>query len=327
VENGKTEDHSIVTPITMNNTSISIVPCKENVPSKENPVTADSSSYRMVALDLDGTLLGSDHQMADEQATYLRDLHSRGFTVCVATGRSLPSVYEHVKKMNIPVPIPVVCSNGARGLLCDSNESIQELFFDPVPEDVVMRSIRLGTELGYATQYYFENDIYTNQKTDRHWELTALYSKLTGSVINHVEDAFESLLSEGKLPSKLLILFDEKHIEEAKSAFGKEFGSEANIMCGAFDWFVEVLNPNVTKGHGLEKMCAKLGIPLEQVVAMGDGNNDLEFLQMAGKGIAMKNGKDAVKKAADEVMEWTNEQLGVMKTLKNMDRKGLLCFS
>jgi hydroxymethylpyrimidine pyrophosphatase-like HAD family hydrolase len=74
-------------------------------------------------------------------------------------------------------------------------------------------------------------------------------------------------------------------------------------------------------------MCAKLGIPLEQCVAIGDGSNDLEFLQMAGKGIAMKNGKDAVKKAADEVMEWTNDQHGVMLTLQNMERKGLLCFS
>jgi Cof subfamily protein (haloacid dehalogenase superfamily) len=314
----------------MNDTNISIVACKEDVPSKENPVTAAVTDlYRMVALDLDGTLLGSDHQMADEQAKYLRDLHSRGLIVCIATGRSLISVYEHVKKLNIPVPIPVVSSNGAHGILCDSNEPIQkkELFFDPVPEDVVRRSIRLGNELGYATQYYHGDDIYTNQKTDRHWELTTLYSKLTGSVINHVEDAFESLLSEGKMPSKLLMLFDEKHIEEAKSAFGKEFGSEATIVCGAFDWFVEVLNPFVTKGHGLKKMCAKIGIPLEQCVAMGDGSNDLEFLQMAGKGIAMKNGKDGAKKAADEVMEWTNDQHGVMKTLQNMERKGLLCFS
>jgi Cof subfamily protein (haloacid dehalogenase superfamily) len=281
--------------------------------------------YRMVALDLDGTLLQSNHTMADEQASYLRDLQRRGFTVCIATGRALPSVYEHVQKLNLPVPIPVVCSNGAIGLLCSPDLSTrQELFSDPVPLHLVQRAMRLGHQMGHATQYYFEDDIYCNQQNEMHYHLTGLYTELTGSQVHHVDDDFESLLSQGKLPSKILILFHSKHNAETFAAFTKEFENEATVVGGTYDWFVEILNPVVTKGHGLAKMCEALGIPMEQCVAMGDGDNDVEFLQMAGRGIAMNNARDVTKQVADEVMDWNNDEHGVMKTLQRLEQQGLL---
>ena len=229
-------------------------------PAEAAVVSADdmnmsTKTYEMVALDLDGTLLASNHRLDDEQAKYLRSLREeKNFLVTFATGRGASSVYEHVRKLNIP-ELPVVCSNGARGLICRADGSIkEELFYDPVPEEVVRRTVALSHKLGYAVQYYYEDDTYANQTTDRHYELTTLYSNLTGSIITHVEDDFEPLLRAQKLPSKLLVLFDESHHQEAQVEFKKEFGSDASIVCGLFDWFVEVLSPKVNKGEGLKKM-------------------------------------------------------------------------
>jgi Cof subfamily protein (haloacid dehalogenase superfamily) len=230
--------------------------------------------------------------------------------------------------LNIPGPIPVVCSNGARGFYYNASDlSKQELFYNPVSKSVVQQALRIAKEKGCAVQYYYEDSIYvTATADDVHRDLTALYSKLTGSVVVPVEDDFQSLLDQDHLPSKLLVLFAESSLSTAVEAFSKELESQATIVLGAFDWFLEILNPEVTKGHGLRIMCSRLNIPIEECIAMGDGANDVEFLQFAGLGIAMKNGKDATKKVADSTMEWTNDQHGVMKTLQRLDGQGLLCL-
>jgi 5-amino-6-(5-phospho-D-ribitylamino)uracil phosphatase len=173
-------------------------------------------------------------------------------------------------------------------------------------------------------QYYHEDETFANQKTDRHYELTTLYSKLTGSIITHVDDEFDPLLKAKKLPSKLLVIFDERHHEEAQEAFKKEFNGDASIVCGLFNWFVEVLSPQVNKGEGLKKMTKFLNVPTEKCIAFGDGANDLEFIQYSGKGIAMKNARDIVKAVADEVIDLTNDENGVSKTLQVMEEKGQL---
>jgi Cof subfamily protein (haloacid dehalogenase superfamily) len=300
---------------------------KEQCPVKENPAT-EGPLYRMVALDLDGTLLQSNHKMSDVQAAYLRSLHAQGFTVCIATGRSAPSVYEHLQKLNLPEPIPVVCSNGARGFYYNASDlSKQELFYNPVPKSVVHEALRIAKENGCAVQYYYEDSIYvTATGDDVHRDLTAEYSRLTGSMVLPVEDDFKSLLDQDHLPSKLLVIFDESFFSTAVEIYSKELESQATIVLGILDWFLEILNPQVTKGHGLRNMCSSLNIPIEECIAMGDGANDLEFLQFAGLGIAMKNGKDTVKNVADSTMEWTNDQHGVMKSLQRLDEQGLLCF-
>jgi Cof subfamily protein (haloacid dehalogenase superfamily) len=309
------------------NPSISMLaPTSADGPSKSavgsNPT---STSYRMVALDLDGTLLNTNHKMADVQAEYLRQLHQQGVTVCIATGRSAPSVYESVKKLQIPTPLPVVCSNGARGFLCDyKTMEKKELFNNPVPKAVVELAVQLVKEHGYALQYYYEDSIYCNPTTPQHREIMDLYMSLTGSHVEAVTDDFASLLEQGNLPSKLLVLFDESQLKTAVPIFQTALDEKATIVLGAFDWFLEILNPQVTKGHGLANMCKALKIPLEECIAMGDGLNDVEFLEMAGLGVAMKNAKDSVKKRANITSEWTNDEHGVMKMLETLQDRMIL---
>lgn len=314
----------------MDQSPINLLSNKTEEETKMEKGIKTHSLYRMVALDLDGTLLQSNHKMADIQAQYLRSLHSRGFTVCIATGRAAPSVYEHVQKLNFPEPIPVVCSNGALGLYCGKDLTKQEIFYNPVPKSLVLETLRIAKDNGHAVQYYFEDSIYTTASDDPiHLKHTETYSRLTGCKIEGVKDNFQSLLGEGKLPSKLLVIFDEKFGTTAKQVYEEGLGpqSQATIVSGAFDWFLEILHPEVTKGDGLKNICSALGIPIEECIAMGDGTNDIEFLDLSGLGIAMKNGKDGAKKAADVTMEWTNDQHGVMRTLQRLDSRGFLALT
>lgn len=71
-------------------------------------------------------------------------------------------------------------------------------------------------------------------------------------------------------------------------------------------------------------MCKHLGYDLSKVLAIGDGNNDVEFVSFAGKGIAMKNATDNLKAAADETSPWTNDEDGVAKVLLRYRESGQL---
>ena len=113
---------------------------------------ATKHKYRMVALDLDGTLLGPDHTISDTAIDYLNLLHNKGFLVTLATGRSSASTFDTIKRLRFPLSdphgIPVVCFNGAMGMkvkgsddLSTGNVAVTELFHQPVPHSVTQRLV------------------------------------------------------------------------------------------------------------------------------------------------------------------------------------------
>ena len=308
-----------------------------------NDDTASSSSpphknskYRLVALDLDGTLLAPNHKITDASAEYLRRLHAQGFHVAIATGRAPPSTSEVIRRLDLPSlaqphscsGFPLVCLNGACGLKVNIDAETAELhytelFHDPVPRGVTEKVLALAMKMGLVTNYYNGMAIFAQPTHESHHHLTRRYTELTGTPITHVDDDYQGLLSTG-LPSKLLVFCTEAAIDELYQQLSEELADEAHVIRGSPPFFVEVLNKEVCKGHGLHRICESLNIPLEETIAFGDGDNDIEFLQLAGRGIAMKNARDNVKKVANEVTKWTNAENGVVRTLEAMERQGLL---
>jgi len=309
----------------------------------------------MVALDLDGTLLQSNHQLSEKQAEYLRTLYKSGLRICIATGRAAPSVYDIIKKLALPDPTPVVCSNGARGFLLSYNNAAaisdhkkvqKELFYTPVSREAVTKTIQLAKKLGYFVQYYIGDGIYANPVTEDHRRMIKDYEILTDSRIEIIDDDFDQFLGphkDDRLPSKLLVRCVKEEFATCHPSFVKLLRSTntdgdnnddnkttdrlAHIVAAFnndLDWFLEILHPAVTKGHGLHEMCRRLDIPMNDVIAIGDGTNDIEFLQMSGLGIAMNNAHESLRKVATYTMEWTNNEHGVMKTLEDLKLKGKL---
>jgi Cof subfamily protein (haloacid dehalogenase superfamily) len=304
--------------------------------AKQARTLVPPQQFRMVALDLDGTLLNSQHQLSEATLTHIRYLDSQGFTVVIATGRAIPTVYETIQALNLPRPIPVVCSNGAEGYLCSiENGTVEKLalFSTPVPEAVAKRTLELSKEMGFVTQYYVGDYIYANPRNEQHLVLTGLYQELTGCNTIYVQDDFVTAWQMG-LPSKQLVLCPTQDQDFMMEACQKELSKDAflvngkptTIVRGNLGWFLEVLHPDVCKGNGLKLMCQHLEIEPKECLAFGDGDNDIEFLQLAGKGFAMKNARDVVKAIADEVIEYNNDEDGVIRTLKAMESQGCLAF-
>jgi len=240
----------------------------------------------------------------------------------------------------LPEPVPVVCSNGARGFLlsynktetgCEETKKQEELFYNPVPRDLVTKTIALSKKMGYFVQYYVNDYIFANPITSSHQKMVKKYEFVTESNIIIIEDDFRQFLSQrdDKLPSKLLVRCDKEEFPTCCKIFADEFSERklAHIVeIDEFHW-LEILHPDVNKGDGLHNMCKKLDIPLSKVIAMGDGTNDIEFLQISGLGIAMNNAHHYLKKVANYTTKWTNDEHGVMHTLESLRLKGKLCCS
>lgn len=301
----------------------------------------NNGPYRVIALDLDGTLLNSQHQLSATTIQGLRTLHlEHGLTIVLATGRAISTVLEHVAALAFPTPLPVVCSNGATAFLCrvvdpaTNHVTTEPLFSTTVPAPVARRTMELALQQQHVCQYYVQDKIFAQPATASNYHFTELYKQLTGSdtVFVPPTEFIDRMLAEG-LPTKQLVLFPEEEQDATMELFQKELqapdllvdGKAATLIRGNLGWFLEILHPNVHKGAGLERLCSQhLNLPLDVVVAFGDGDNDVEFLQMAGHGICMKNGRRVAKEIAKEITDWTNDQDGVWRTLNIMQQQGFL---
>jgi hydroxymethylpyrimidine pyrophosphatase-like HAD family hydrolase len=145
-----------------------------------------------------------------------------------------------------------------------------------------------------------------------------------GNELVLVGDDFTSLLRQpGCLPSKLQILCV-PNIEK----FSNKLGESASVVRGFSrclgGWYIEILHPNVNKGKGLEKLCKILRLPIDTCVAIGHKKIEIKFLKAAGFGLAIKSSAKEVENSGEGVSLWTSNKYGVMKTLKALDRDGML---
>ena len=280
----------------------------------------------MVALDMDGTLLNKQHQLSETSIDTLRSLNERGITIALCSGRSTIAMHEAAEKLDLP-SMPIVSFNGAAGLIATPpgfNLAASELFTSPVPEATVDALLDVCERQGSLVQYYIGNDIYVVCKSDEHIELTKRYAELTGVAAHLYVESYDEARKRG-LPYKCLVLTDS--VDEQLALLKEALPAHAaTLIRGSPPFFVEVLNRNVNKGVGLQSMCKVLGMPTEAVVAFGDGDNDVEFVQAAGLGIAMSNARPTLTAVAARVTERDNDADGVAFCLQQLERDGWLAL-
>lgn len=280
-------------------------------------LSSPSSTYRAAFFDLDGTLLNGEHSVSPATRDALRSLHERGVTVCIATGRSAPALFPTVEALGLP-EVPVVCYNGGRGMVCgvrDGKAFVKEdCFSRPLSESATAKAVGLAKRLGLVAQYYAGDDILV----DRENVLTNRYRDLTG-VQQVVVTTYEDITER---PFKVLVMCGEDSIDDVFEEARGSLGDACHAIRGAPPFFVELLEPGVNKGDGVVRMAAALDIPIGDVVAFGDGDNDQEMLRLAGHGVAMKNARPVSKAAADAVTQFDNTEDGVARHVGAMLASG-----
>ncbi len=253
---------------------------------------------KMVGLDMDGTLLTTEKELTEHTREILREAISRGVAVIPATGRPLTGIPEEV--LEFPGVRYAVASNGARIVDLEENRVIYEGL---VSYETGRRVLEICSRYDSMLEIYYDGVGYADEeklkRIDEYVPKAPMARYIAGSRCP-VEDVM-ALFEERKAPTdKVHALFRTK--EEREKAWQEVEKEVPDIeITGALSNNIEVNAKGVNKGRGLLILGELLGIRREEIMAVGDGSNDIAMLREAGLGVAMENATDEVKAAADAI--------------------------
>jgi Cof subfamily protein (haloacid dehalogenase superfamily) len=269
----------------------------------------DPQVPRLVASDLDGTLLRSDGSISDRTRAALADAEDAGLAVVFATGRP-PRWMEGIAD-----------ATGHRGLaICANGALVYDLHTEEVVEEHSL-DVELALELVEQLREGVPGLAFAVERSDGSFGHEPGYRRLwEGDFVRDltVDDVARLLTSP---MSKLLARHDsldpDTFITEATSVIGHL----ATITYSGNDGLLEISSPGVTKAFTLERFAAEHGIGAEHVVAFGDMPNDLPMLSWAGRGVAVANAHPDVVDIADELTA-SNDDDGVALVIERIVAAG-----
>ncbi|MGI8578614.1 MAG: HAD family hydrolase [Nocardioidaceae bacterium] len=238
---------------------------------------------RLVALDIDGTLLDWHEEMTPKTIEAVHSVLDAGVHVVLATGRSVYGVQRVIDKLGLTAG-HCVASNGAVTFTYEPIKITKAVTFDARP--AVERVLKEVPEALVAVEvvgrgYRANADFPDGEITGETWI-----------------ESVEQLVSE---PVTRVIIRDPQSSAEDFIALARSLGLHGiNYFVGYTEW-LDLAPEGVSKASGLAGIAAELAVAQVDVLAIGDGRNDLEMLHWAGRGVAMGQSPDEVKQAADEV--------------------------
>ena len=244
---------------------------------------ADGWRPKLVALDVDGTVLDHDGSLPDEVRAAVRSVTDAGVPVVLATGRSWHSTLPVVAALGLSHG-PSVCSNGAVLVDFPPERIVKAATFDPRTVIEKVEAHAPGTLIAV-------------EEIGRGYRLTGHFpaGDLTGEMI--IEDA-EQLSSR---PVTRIILRDPDRSDHDFIALAEQLGLHGVQYYVGYSAWLDIAPEGVTKASGLAEVVAELGVSAADVLAVGDGRNDAEMLAWAGRGVAMGQAPAEVRQIADAV--------------------------
>lgn len=254
---------------------------------------------KILFMDLDGTLLKDDKTVSEKNCDAIQRMLKAGYYVVVATGRPIKAGFEVVKQLGLTMPgCYMIAFNGAVLYDCAADCMLTER---TVPMEDVEYLFQEAEKYGIHIQTYSK----THLLTQCHDEELEFYTRTTGMPYRLAENVFDILEAE---PNKVLLA--SLHEPEKLVQFQKEHMEWEKERCSSFfscQEYLEYCPKDTDKGSGIRFLSEFLGVKLEDTYAIGDERNDIPMIKAAGVGIAMKNGVEEVKMAADYITENDNE--------------------
>lgn len=244
----------------------------------------------LVALDLDGTLLGPSLALSRRVCDAVKETSACGVATTIVTGRMFVATAPYAAALGIHGPI--VCYQGAAIFEVPSGKKLMEV---PLKHELALRIVRRAKDDGYHVQLYHDDRFYVEERN----QYSALYARLAG-----VEPVVVPSLARefaDRDSTKCNIVTEPRLAGPYAESIREMCGDEAYVTRSNPE-FIEVIDPRVDKGEALRFVADRAGIPMERVLAVGDSYNDIPLLQAAGFSVAMGSSPDEVKSVADAVV-------------------------
>lgn len=259
-------------------------------------------AIKLIACDLDGTLLNYDGQISDRTKEIIKKAQEKGTKFCIATGRMFRSACQFAKILDIKCP--VISYNGA---LIKDFVTDEILYSLPLDISIAQKVLLYCKKNNWYVQKYEDDFLYVESMTG----YAQRYAQKVSVPVKAQGDAFYELKQP---PNKLMLVVDETKQQDILRELRVFFGEDIFITTSN-NRFIEIINPGVNKGTALAYLCRSLNIEKDQVMALGDSFNDIEMLEYAGLAVAMGNAAPELK-AVSNFISLDNHNDGVAAAIE-----------
>ena len=246
-----------------------------------------TSRYRLLVLDLDGTLLDHKSELLPNTEAAVKKVMAQRIKVTFATGRLFGDAFPYAQRLDLTLPL--ILNHGAL-LQSLAGEVLANWQIDSSSAQAL---IAIARRTNCACQVYSRGQLYLEKMAA--WNKEYLkYSFTSPQLVPNLA----AVAAHG--PEQIDFLGEPEELEPVRKIIEKELGAAVQPT-SSYRHLLEILPPGVSKGRALQCLADYLQIPLSTTIAVGDGYNDLEMILAAGLGVAMGNAPEEVRQQADYV--------------------------
>jgi len=260
-------------------------------------------TIRLLAIDLDGTLVNHDLVMNPRDVAAVKAASAAGVTVVLATGRMFKSSLRFVDPLGLRGPII-----NYQGAVVREIASGEVWYRRELTVPMQQRVLALAEPKDWHVNVYIDERVYTARARPE----ADLYAKI-GMVPYQVVGPLSKWVRQDST-KMVLVDLDPENVPARITELTAWMGDVARVT-RSLDWFVEVVNPQVSKARALAMVADRLGVAQAEVCAIGDNTNDEDMVRWAGFGVAMGNAPAALKKLAKHVTG-TVDEAGVAQVIE-----------
>lgn len=254
-------------------------------------------AYKLMAVDIDGTLVDSSGKITDETKKAIKLAVDNGLIFTICTGRPIQGVSPLSDSLGLDLPF--ITYNGAMVVMGKSRRILYE---KNMSAKDAANIIRLGENYKTSIMVWKDNKLYSNELNEKAYK----YGSLSGTTPLLIEDVNE-MVKEGV--TKILWYDHVETIQKYEKELRECLGDSINFHTSQ-PFFLEFVDKDASKGIALMKLGEHFGIGADEMIAVGDGFNDLSMIEYAGLGVAMDNAHKAIKEKADYIT-LSNDEDGV----------------
>lgn len=243
-------------------------------------------AYKLVAIDLDGTLLDPDLQISPRNVAVIRDAIAANIIVTLSTGRMFAAALPFARLLQLDVPL-ITC-NGAAVICAETKKIYYEV---PLPSDLVLSIITEAQRRKMTVSIYTVDDIFVAETGDN----VNIHARIDNAEVKPADLA--EVAAERKI---IKILLTSPNLYADTEQMHSLYGARTTFYF-SLPWFTEIVAQGVNKGAALKTLGNVFGVSSAEMIAIGDNYNDLPMLEYAGLGVAMGNASVELKEQADFV--------------------------
>lgn len=248
--------------------------------------------YKLIALDLDGTLKNSHNEITQKTKEALIKAQQIGVKIVLASGRPTAGLRHEARALQLDKFGGYLLSfNGAR---VNHYPTLDTIFEQTLTIDEAKKAYDQAQVYQLACVTYKEDNVITEDIDNKYVNMEAKINDIHKQKVISFKDSLSDPIH------KVLLTGEPDYIASIEQEFKKPFGDSLSIYRSA-PFFIEIMARGIDKAASLDKLVQYLGITRQEVIAFGDGYNDIDMIEYAGCGVAMANAVDEVKERADVV--------------------------